>query len=168
MDFTTQIAIAASVAAVGTVGSMLWLARKAPIGHQDDDGFHLGEPLPPPGFGEPQAPLWSLPPLPANEPISLPLIVDLTHAHRAVLDQMDEEIGYPIRDMAEKTGMSQAATRRTYRELVKMGLARYVTLLADGGESSLLAGRGWVLTRNGVRMQECLRTLAAGTQEKAA
>ena len=37
----TAIALAALLA---VVGGMCWLAFKAPLGWEDDDGFHYGEP----------------------------------------------------------------------------------------------------------------------------
>lgn len=78
----------------------------------------------------------------------------LTSVQRAVLIEMSEEIGYTAAVLAANTQAPHKLVVQARRDLAKMGLARLVSLNGDGGEATTLAGRGYILTREGARVRD--------------
>lgn len=80
----------------------------------------------------------------------------LSDDQRAVLLEMSEEIGHTAAVLQRRTGLPHKRVVAARRELADMGLAILAQLYADGGESNRLAGRGYILTPEGDRVQDVL------------
>lgn len=144
MDYQT-IAIAAGVVAA-SAGSLaiLWrMAERAPLGYEDERGFHYGDALPPvitvPAGCEFPAPRAA--PAAANSNVP-----KLTRDQRAVLLEMRDHLGFPAAFIAELTGLPLRRVRAAQRSLRDKGLAELGPLFDD---ENRLCGRGYWLTEAG-------------------
>ena len=140
MEFLQPVLGIAGV--LGGVALIALALKKAPLGYEDDAGFHLGEPAP------------------AAVNDNTP---QLSRVQQLVLGEMREEISYPAPYIATMTGLTPAAVTRARADLRDLGLVGYGYLNSDGGEGPALAGRGYWLTAEGAKVRDALvaRELAA-------
>jgi hypothetical protein len=163
MDHTTLILFTGSAVSVGCSLALWHLARKAPAGYEDADGFHYGDqpacPLPPagwactrePGHEGPCAAVgpWEQLPEPAN--VNLPV---LTENQARVLREMDADLGHTANTLMQRTGFSHILVNKARRDLRDMGLAFHGPLFdQDTGRPS---GSGYLLTAEGERVKAAL------------
>ena len=80
----------------------------------------------------------------------------LTDDQRRVLLEMNSEIGHTAATLQRRTGLPHKRVVAARRELAGMGLAVFGPLYQDCGESNVLAGRGYILTPEGDRVQDVL------------
>ncbi len=189
MNFAPSMAAVLLVAVIA-LAVLGWLAANAPVGYQDETGFHLGTPpnvgssadtsgkwppgpvvqhyagaghvsidgkpvphLPPAWPPQPPTTIFELPPAePANsnDPV-------LTPDQERVLICISPDMGWTAEKLAADTGLPKTRVSRIRRGLVKLGLADYVALYQDCGDSDQLAGRGYVLTLAGDKLADKLR-----------
>lgn len=83
-------------------------------------------------------------------------VPQLTDDQRNVLLAMSEEIGWTARALAGFTGLPHKRVTTVRRELADKGLAILTELRGDCGESHELAGRGYILTPEGVALRDNL------------
>jgi len=92
--------------------------------------------------------------IPANS--NLPT---LTSDQRAVLLEMSDEIGWTAATLQDRTGLPHKRVVFARRQLADMGLVVLTSLRGDCGEDNKLAGRGYILTAEGARVQSDLEQL---------
>jgi len=84
-----------------------------------------------------------------------PDMVTMTDAQVRIIDRMDEELGYPFRDIASDTRVPEPEVRRVIRRFHDAGWAEFGTLYNQ--DEAKVAGRGYWLNGRGSDLKYAVR-----------